>query len=75
MVVVPAAMPVIMPDIPIVAIAGVTELQTPPAAASLKVVVAPGHTVNMPVIVPAFGEELTVTIFVAAAVPQLLVTV
>lgn len=58
-----------------VAIPGVTELQVPPPAASLKVVVALGQTVNVPVIVPASGEGLTVTIFVAATVPQLLLTV
>ena len=75
MVVVPAAMPVTIPDVPIVAVAVVTELHTPPPAALLKVVVLVGHTVNMPVIVPALGDGLTVTTLVAAAVPQLLVTV
>ena len=64
-----------MPVLPIVAIAGVTELQMPLPAASLKVVVAAGHTVNVPVIVPALGTGFTVTIVVATAVPQLFVTV
>lgn len=59
----------------IVAVRGVTELQTPPAAASLKVMVEPWQTVTGPVIVPASGVALTVTTLVAAAVPQLLLTV
>ena len=76
MVVVPKATPVTTPvEDPIVAIAVFTEVQTPPPIASVKAVVEPGQTVDVPVIVPAFGEELTVTIAIATAVPQLLVTV
>jgi hypothetical protein len=50
-------------------------LQVPPAAASVSDVVDPAHTVAVPVIVPAFGNGSTVTVAVAAAVPQPLVTV
>ena len=71
----PGVTPVTIPVPLIVAIAGETELHTPLPAASHKVVVAVGHTVNVPVIAPAFGMVLTVTIFVAATVPQLLFTV
>ena len=58
-----------------VATAGATELQTPPLDPSLRVVVAVGHTVAVPLIAPALGNGFTVTTFVAAVVPQLLVTV
>ena len=75
MVDVPAATPVKIPDVPIVAVAVFTELQTPLPAALLKVVLLAGHTVNTPVIVPAFGKGFTVTTVVDATVPQLLVTV
>ena len=74
MVDVPAATPVTMPVAPAVAIPGDTELHTPPADASVKLVVVVGQTTNPPVIVPATGDGLTVTTAVAAAVPQLLVT-
>ena len=50
-------------------------LHAPPIVASLKPVVEPAHTVAVPVIVPADGNGLTVTVAVAAAVPQPLVTV
>jgi hypothetical protein len=75
MVVVPAAIAATIPVVePIVATAVFTDVQTPPLVALLKVVLPEGHTVAVPVIVPAFGEGLTVTTIVAAAVPQLLVT-
>ena len=50
-------------------------LHTPPLTASVSVMVAVGHTVNVPMIVPAVGNGSTVTTAVAATVPQLLVTV
>jgi hypothetical protein len=46
-------------------------LQVPPDVALLSVVVAPGQTVNVPVIA---AEVLTVSDLVAVAVPQPLVT-
>lgn len=72
---VPAVTPVTIPDVPTAATPGDTELHTPPPAASASGVVAEGHTVKVPVIAPALGERFTVTTAVAAAVPQLLVTV
>ena len=75
MVDVPAATPVTTPVALTVAMPGDTELQVPPVVASVKFVVVKGQATNTPVIVPAFGEALTVTTAVAATVPQLLVTV
>ncbi len=76
MVDVPGIIPVTTPVALTVATPVETELHTPPAARSVSAVVPPaGQTVSPPVIAPAFGAGLTVTIAVAAAVPQLLVTV
>ena len=72
---VPAATPVTSPVPPTVAIPGLTLLQIPPPAASVKFVVVVGHTIKPPVIAPATGAGFTVTTAVAATVPQLLVTV
>ena len=72
----PALAPVTTPDVPIVATLVVTLLHTPRSAVGLlNAVVAVGHTIAVPVILPALGSGLTVTTVVAAAVPQLLVTV
>ena len=68
-------MPATLPEASTVPTDEVTLLHAPPAAASVKAVCAPAQTTGVPVIVPAFGSGLTVTICVAAAVPQLLVTV
>ena len=51
------------------------ELQAPPAAASVSAIVEPAQTAEAPVMPPAAGSGLTVTIKEDAAVPQLLVTV
>jgi hypothetical protein len=51
------------------------ELHTPPVAPSVKDVVDPAHTMAVPVIAPADDVPLTVTTWVAAIVPQVLVTV
>ena len=75
MVDVPVATPVTLPEASTVATPVVTELQVPPVAASVKDVTEPAHTVEVPAILPEFGMGLTVTIVVATAVPQLLVTV
>jgi len=64
-----------MPATPIVAILDGLQLHTPPLTRSESMVVAVGHTVNVPMIVPALGNGSTVTTDVAATVPQLLVTV
>lgn len=67
-------MPATMPVLPIVAIAGALLLHTPPPEASFNRVEPNGQTVSVPVMVPAIGAGLTVTMAVATAVPQLLVT-
>ena len=71
---VPALTPVTRPVALIVATPGDTLLHTPPAATSVNWLVAAAHSVVVPVIVPAL-RGLTLTNVVAAAVPQLLVTV
>jgi hypothetical protein len=71
---VPAATPVTTPELLIVAIPVEPELQVPPLTALLSVVVPAMLTVDVPVMVPADGAALTVTIFVAVAVPQPLET-
>ena len=50
-------------------------LHTPPLAASVRVILAPTQTDDAPLILPASGVGLTSIVFVATAVPQLLVTV
>ena len=75
MVAVPADMPVTTPVLPIVATPELLLLHTPPALALLNVIVDASQTVVVPVIVPAFGNGLTVTTAVVLATPQLLVTV
>lgn len=61
----------------IVAILVVVLLHTPPGVpvGSLNIMLAAGHTVNVPDITPATGFGFTVITLVAATVPQLLVTV
>lgn len=49
-------------DAPAVATLPSPELHVPPPVASLSVVVAPGHTLNVPVM--AAGTGLTVTVVV-----------
>ena len=75
MVVLPDEMPVTIPDASTVPTEEVTLLHAPPMAASVKAVFAPAQTTAIPVTVPALGDVLTVTTCVAAAVPQLLLTV
>ena len=74
MVVVPAATPVTTPP-DTVPTAVFVLLHAPLPTASVNVVVVPTHTVAVPVIVPALGDELTVKTVVAAMVPQPEVTV
>ena len=68
-------MPDTTPEALTVPTAGFVLLHTPPDAASVSAVVPPAHVVATPVTLPATGSGLTVTTFVAAAAPQLLVTV
>ena len=71
---VPNAIPETTPVLLIVATAVLLLLQLPPVAPSVKEVDEPAQTAAAPLIVPADGSGLTVTICVAAAVPQLFVT-
>ncbi len=71
----PAETAVTRPVPLIVATAVAVLLHTPPPAASVSVVVPAGHSEVVPVMVPATGSGFTVTILIATAVPQLLVTV
>lgn len=75
MVAVPADTPFIIPALPAVATPIVPLVQVPPVVASLRWVEVVGQTFSEPVMVPANGEGLTVTMAEVTAVPQLLVTV
>jgi hypothetical protein len=75
MVALPPVTPVTVPVAFTEAIEAAVLLHTPPVAASVSVVVAPEQTVDEPVIVPAAGIGLTVTAWVALAVPHAVVTV
>ena len=77
MVVVPAVTPVTIPVALIVATLVVVLLHVPPVepVGSLKVVVVAGQRDKVPEIAPGLSIGFTVTTAVAAAVPQLLVTV
>jgi hypothetical protein len=71
---VPEAMPVTTPvPVPTVAILVLLLVHIPPDIEELKVVVAPSHTVVVPLIAP--GVAITVTTCVAATEPQPFVTV
>ncbi len=74
MVVVPGAMPVTTPP-EMVATDGVELLHVPPGVGSDKVIVAPAHNDVAPAIGAAKGAAVTVTLIVAVALPQILVTV
>ena len=68
------ATPVTIPEEPMVILLLLT-LQVPPIATSVNEMDKPTHTLPGPVMVPAFGNGLTVIVVVAEAVPQPLVTV
>ena len=65
MVVVPVPTPVTMPEEPTVATLLLVLLHVPPDMASVRLIVAPVQTSDGPVIIPADGGILTVTISVA----------
>ena len=71
----PDVRPFTTPDAFTVATTVLVLLHTPPVVASVNVVDEPAIIVAVPLIVPAAGEGLTVITWVAAAVPQPLVTV
>jgi hypothetical protein len=72
MVTVPDASPLTTPEEFTVAIVDALLLHEPPDAVSVKVIDEPTQTDDAPPINPAFGNGLTVTLFVVTAVPQLL---
>ena len=67
--------PVTIPVLPIVAILVLRLLHTPPGVASVRGVVRPEQTVNVPVIALTTGATSTETMAVATAVPQAFATV
>lgn len=71
--VVPAAMPLTIPAVSIVATPVAPLFQVPPVTDDPNVTVAPTHIFVVPEIIPATAQGLTVTTAVAAVVPQLLV--
>jgi hypothetical protein len=72
----PVLTPVTTPDVLMVAIPGVTELQVPPAVASVSVIVEPTQTVPGPDIdAGADGTVVTVSLRVEAVEPHALVIV
>ena len=71
----PPARPVTLPE-PSTEALVLDELHTPPAAASVSANIEPAHIGPvLPVIVPAFGNGLTVSTAVAAAEPHAVVAV
>ena len=74
MVDVPSDTPVSIPAGPIVATPVADELQVPPATVSCNNMESPTQTIAVPVMIPAKGDGLTVTIAVVNAVAQLFVT-
>jgi hypothetical protein len=70
----PADIPETTPNPVIVATKTLLLLHTPLPVRSTKIIECPRHTLSAPVILPAFGNAFTVTVFVAVAVPHALVT-
>ena len=75
MVALPVVLPLTTPAALTLAIAALLLLHVPPLTASLKVVVVPVQTDVTPVMVPADGNGLIMTVVVADTLPQLPVTV
>ncbi len=71
--VLPAVMPATLPPVLTVATAILLLLQVPPEVASARRVAEPAHILSVPVMDPADGSGLTVTVAVSVVVPQLLV--
>ena len=68
----PAVTPVTTPPATVAAV--LLLLHTPPGTLSDKVALELTHTPDAPVIVPAFGDAFTVTVFVVVASPHPLLT-
>jgi hypothetical protein len=76
MMAVPADVPLtIFIEEPMVAMVVLLLLHKPPLPVLDSVVVPPAHSVAVPVIVPAEGDAVTVTVVIAFAEPQVLDTV
>ena len=76
MVAAPAATPVTWPvDEFTAAIPELLLVHTPPDDVSVKLILAPTHTVVGPLIVPAFAAGLTLIVVVVVPVPHDVVTV
>ena len=71
----PVVIPVATPVLLMVAMVLLLLSQLPPVVVLLNVTLAPTHTADGPVMVPAEVGEPTFTTWVAVSVPQLLVTV
>ena len=71
----PTDIAVAIPEELIDAMPALLVAHVPPEAVDVYVPGVPEQIVAGPLIVPALGEELTVTVSVAAAVPQLFATV
>ena len=70
----PEVTPVISPVVLTVATAALLLLHVPPVVVLLKVILAPWHTDERPVIVPDAGFGLTLSVAVVMAEPQLLLS-
>ena len=75
MITVPVATPVTPPVADTEALAALPLLQVPPVPVVVNRLVLPIQTDGLPLMVPGLGNGLTVTSWVSAMVPQLLVTV
>ena len=71
----PPLMPVTVPVVLTLATAGLLLLQLPPLVASASADVLPAQNVVVPVMAATVAPVLTVTVLVAVAVPQALVSV
>ena len=67
----PALTPTINPELALtVATTVFEELHVPPPAVDVRLVVAPAHTIGLPLKTPAIGAAVTVTVLVAVALAQ-----
>jgi hypothetical protein len=71
----PGLIAVITPLMLIMAMVVFVRLHTPPLTLLVYGCIIPAHNVELPLIVPAVGIAVTLTVLVAAMVPQLLLTV
>lgn len=72
---VPAPVPVTIPEVDIVATEVLDDNHTPPVTPEDNVVVAVAHNENVPEMTGAAGVGFTVNVFVAVAAPQAFITI